>query len=78
MKTKKLYQHDHQLHACIRSGKVDLLLHSAMQLLNLHVYSLQQTLYTFSQSTYGTTAIKSGCVMVWKMIMTVEAAGLSH
>ena len=32
--------------------------------------------YIHLANLYGTTAIKSGCVIAWKVIMTVEAAGL--
>lgn len=31
-----------------------------------------------AQQNLWTTALKSGCVMVWKMVKTVEATGLSH
>ena len=64
MKTKKLYQHDHQLYTCIKS--VDLLCHLAMQLLDMHVVgqSLNQTLRTLSTSMALYIAIKGGHVMI--------------
>ena len=39
-----------------------------------HYSSLAKTMY--AQQIYGATAIKSGRVIAWKAIMTVETAGL--
>ena len=30
----------------------------------------------YTRQIYGTTVIKSGCVIAWKVMMTVETAGL--
>ena len=64
----------------VRPGKLDLLFRIS-HLLDLRVwvviihYSLlAYAIYT--QQIHDTTAIKSGCVIACKAIMTVEAAGL--
>ena len=60
----------------LRPGKLDLLFHIS-HLLHLHGrvvtihYSLIFAIYTLK--IYDATAIISGCVIVWKAIMTVEA-----
>ena len=61
----------------LRPGKLDLLFHIS-HLLDLHAGGrslslLANTIYTWQ--IYDAMAIKSGCVIAWKVIMTVEAAG---
>ena len=53
----------------VRPGKLDLLF-CISHLLDL----LANVVYTWQ--IYSTTSVKSGCGIVWKAIMTVEAAGL--
>ena len=68
----------------IRLGKVDLVFHIS-HLLDLCVAGSHYSLFvtskininaTIFRKNYHATAIKSGCVMVWKAIMTAEVAGL--
>ena len=42
-------------------------------LLNLYGWAV---IIHYIQQIYDTTVIKSGCVIAWKAIMTVEVAGL--
>ena len=63
-----------------RPGKVDLLFRIS-HLLDLHVGGLSYSIFITSKcrilaANIRATAIKSGCVIGWKAIMTVEAAGL--
>ena len=63
----------------IRLGKLDLLF-CISHLLNLraggHYSLLAYRIHMYTRQIYSTTAIKSGCVIAWKAIMTVEVAGL--
>ena len=63
----------------LRPGKLDLLFHIS-HLLNLHagrwLYSLSLLYAIYTRKIYDATTIKSGCVIVWKAVMTVEAVGL--
>ena len=64
----------------VRPGKLHLLFHISpftqfahVQAVIIHYSLLTNAVYT--QQIYGTMAIKSGCVIAWKVIMTVEGAG---
>ena len=72
----------------IRPGKLDLLFPISHLLdlvvgrqslfIILHYSLLAHAIYRYMYTwqIYGATAIKSGCVIAWKVIMTVEVAGL--
>ena len=65
----------------VRPGKIDLLFHISHLLkfacgrtVIIHYSLLANAIYT--QQMCSTTAIKSRHVIAWKLIMTVDAAGL--